>query len=332
MILNGHLLGQLVYSYRFKRTRGMQQTKTIWQNGEFVDWNDAQVHVMAHGLHYGSSVFEGIRSYETNDGAAIFRLGKHIDRLFDSARMYRMQIPFTPEEISDVCLQVVARNELKSSYIRPIVYCGAGEMGLVRTEKTPIEVAVGAIGWGAYLGEDGLKNGIDACVSSWRRLGSGSNPVIAKAGGHYLNAQLIAMEANRLGFNEGISLGPDGSLSEGSGENLFIVKEGTIFTPPITSAILEGITRDTAITLANSLGLAIKEQSLARDFLYVADEIFMTGTAAEVTPVRSVDGIPVGDGKPGPITKQIQDSFFGLFSGKTEDKWGWLDPVPVLAT
>jgi branched-chain amino acid aminotransferase len=310
----------------------MQQTKTIWQNGEFVDWDSAQVHVMAHGLHYGSSVFEGIRSYATKDGAAIFRLGKHIQRLFDSAKMYRMKVAYTMDEICDICLQVVARNELKDSYIRPIIYCGAGELGLVRTEKTPIEVAVGAMPWGPYLGEDGLKNGIDACVSSWRRMGSSSNPVIAKAGGHYLNAQLIAMEANRLGFHEGISLGPDGSLSEGSGENIFIIKDDRILTPPVTSAILEGITRDTAITLAKSLDIEVREQTLARDILYVADEIFMTGTAAEITPVRSVDGIAVGTGKPGPITKQLQQAFFGLFKGSTEDKWNWLDPVPVLAS
>ena len=310
----------------------MQQTKTIWQNGEFVDWNDAKVHVMSHGLHYGSSVFEGIRSYETNDGAAIFRLAKHIRRLFDSAKLYRIEIPYTPQEICDVCLQVVARNELKSSYIRPIVYCGPGELGLARTEKTPIEVAVGAMPWGTYLGEDGLKNGIDACISTWRRMGSTSNPVVAKAGGHYLNAQLIAMEAKRLGFTEGISLGPDGNISEGAGQNLFIVKEGTIFTPPVTSAILEGITRDTAMTLATSLGFTVREQTLARDALYLADEIFLTGTAAEITPVRSVDRLPVADGKPGPITKQLQDAFFGLFNGKTEDQWSWLDPVPVLTT
>ena len=301
-------------------------TKYIWFNGELVPWEKATVHVMTHALHYGSSVFEGIRCYGTPRGPAVFRLAPHTRRLFDSARVYRMEIPYSAAEISAACQAVVRENGLKSAYLRPLVWRGYGEIGVFPL-KNPVEVMVAAIEWGAYLGAEALENGVDVAVSSWQRVAPNTLPAMAKAGGNYLSSQLIVMEAQRHGYAEGIALDVSGNLSEGSGENLFVIRDGVIFTPPFTAALLPGITRDTIMTLARNLGYEVREQNLPRESLYLADELFFTGTAAEVTPIRSVDGLTVGAGKRGPITTAIQQAFFGLFSGETEDRWGWLEYV-----
>lgn len=301
-------------------------SKSIWFNGEMIPWEKATVHVMTHALHYGSSVFEGIRSYDTPNGPAIFRLGEHIRRLFDSARIYRMELPYTPAQLADACRAAVRDNGLKNAYIRPLVWRGYGEMGL-NPLRSPVEVMVAAMEWGAYLGAEGLEQGVDVQVSSWNRVAPNTLPAMAKAGGNYLSSQLIVMEASRNGYAEGIALDVYGWLSEGSGENLFLVRDGVIYTPPVTAALLPGITRDAVMTLARDLGYEVREQSMPREMLYLADELFFTGTAAEVTPVRSVDKLTVGSGKRGPITTAIQKAFFGLFSGETEDRRGWLTLV-----
>ena len=304
----------------------IRESKYIWFNGEMVPWEKATVHVMTHALHYGSSVFEGIRAYETPQGAAIFRLREHIRRLFDSCRIYRMDPPFTPDQVFEACRAEVRENGLKNAYIRPLVRRGYGEMGL-NPLRSPVEVMVAAMEWGAYLGAEGLEHGVDVHVSSWQRFAPNTLPAMAKAGGNYLSSQLIVMEAARNGYAEGIALDVHGWLSEGSGENLFLIRDGIIYTPPVTAALLPGITRDAVITLAQQLGYEVREQNLPREMLYLADELFFTGTAAEVTPIRSVDKLPVGSGKRGPITTAIQKAFFGLFSGETEDRWGWLTPA-----
>ena len=304
----------------------IRESKYIWFNGEMVPWEKATVHVMTHALHYGSSVFEGIRAYETPQGAAIFRLREHIRRLFDSCRIYRMDPPFTPDQVFEACRAVVRENGLQNAYIRPLVWRGYGEMGL-NPLRSPVEVMVAAMEWGAYLGAEGLEHGVDVHVSSWQRVAPNTLPAMAKAGGNYLSSQLIVMEAARNGYAEGIALDVHGWLSEGSGENLFLIRDGVIYTPPVTAALLPGITRDAVITLAQQHGYEVREQNLPREMLYLADELFFTGTAAEVTPIRSVDKLPVGSGKRGPITTAIQKAFFGLFSGETEDRWGWLTPV-----
>ncbi|BBR12579.1 branched-chain amino acid transaminase [Aeromonas caviae] len=299
----------------------------IWFNGKLVPWQDAQVHVMSHALHYGSSVFEGVRAYDTPKGTCIFRLQEHTRRLFDSAKIYWMDVPYSESEVNEACRTVVRENGLKSGYLRPLVFVGNVGLGLHPPLDAKADLMVAALPWGAYLGEEGLKNGVDVCVTSWNRLAPNTIPTGAKAGGNYLSSQLISREAKRNGFAEGLALDVNGYLSEGAGENLFLVKNGVLFTPPATAAILPGITRDTIMTLARDLGYEVREQALPREALYVADEIFMTGTAAEVTPVRSVDRMKVGAGCRGPVTEQLQNAFFGLFNGKTEDKWGWLTPV-----
>lgn len=301
-------------------------TKSIWFNGEFVPWEKATVHVMTHAMHYGSSVFEGIRSYNTPKGPAIFRLAPHVSRLFDSAKIYSMTLPYAKEQIAAACKAIVLENGLKNAYLRPLVWRGYGELGVMPL-KAPVEVMIAAVEWGAYLGADALEQGVDVGVSSWTRLAPNTIPTMAKAGGNYLSSQLIVMEAVRHGYAEGIALDSSGNLSEGSGENLFVVRNGVIHTPPLTSALLPGITRDAVITLARHHGFEVVEQSIPREALYLAEELFFTGTAAEITPIRSVDSIIVGAGKRGPITTAIQQSFFGLFSGETEDRWGWLEYV-----
>jgi branched-chain amino acid aminotransferase len=304
----------------------IQEVDFIWKNGKLIPWGEATVHVLTHGLHYGSSVFEGMRAYNTKTkGVCVFRNRDHIERFFYSARVYRIKIDFTVEDIMQACRDVIRENRIESGYIRPVAFLGYGEMGPY-TQKAPSEVAIAAFPWGAYLGEDGLKNGIDVAVSSWRRMAPGTIPAGVKAGGNYLSSRLVCMEARDAGFLEGIGLAHDGTVSEGAGENLFVVHKGRILTPPAASSILSGITRDTAITLAKKSGVDVVEQPIPREMLYAADEIFLTGTAAEITPVKSVDRLPVGTGK-FPVTKTIQDMFFGLFSGETEDEWGWLDPV-----
>ena len=307
-------------------------TQFIWFNGKLVHWEKATVHVLAHALHYGSSVFEGVRAYQTPKGVAIFRLREHTKRLFDSAKIYRIALPFTPEQIDAACREVIAVNGLsKGAYIRPVAFRGYGEIGVAPKVEPPIEVAVAAWEWGKYLGSESEEQGVDVCVSSWQRVAPNTLPALAKAGGNYLSSQLISLEAKRLGFAEGIGLAPDGTVSEGAGENLFIVKDGVILTPGLAHSALAGITRDTVIRLARERGYEVKESSIPREMLYLADELFFTGTAAEVTPIRSVDRIQVGAGRRGPITQVLQQAFFGLFNGSTEDKWGWLDYVDMQA-
>jgi branched-chain amino acid aminotransferase len=287
---------------------------------------------MAHALHYGSSVFEGIRVYKTPDGPRVFRLTDHVQRLFNSAKIYRMPIPYGLDELVSVCKDVVLANKLlNGAYIRPIALRGYGDVGLAPKPDHPVDVAVAAWEWGAYLGADGLEQGVDACVSSWQRVAPNTVPALAKAGGNYLSSQLISTEAKRLGFAEGIALSTDGTVSEGAGENLFLLRDGRLMTPPSTSSILTGITRDTVLRLASRLDITVSEQSIPREMLYLADELFFTGTAAEITPVRSVDRIQIGAGRRGPVTKKLQDAFFGLFNGSTADSDGWLESLDAPA-
>jgi len=303
-------------------------SKLIWMNGRMIPWEQATVHVLSHALHYGSSVFEGIRVYKTPDGPKVFRLADHVQRLLDSAKIYRMPIAYSHDELASVCKDVVLANDLMNgAYIRPLAMRGYGGIGLAPKPDHPVDVAVAAWEWGAYLGADGLEKGVDVCISSWQRVAPNTVPALAKAGGNYLSSQLISTEAKRLGFAEGIALATDGTVSEGAGENLFIVHGGRLLTPPAASSILTGITRDTVIKLAARLDISVVEQSIPREFLYLADELFFTGTAAEITPIRSVDGIQVGQGRRGPVTETLQSAFFGLFSGDTEDAAGWLERV-----
>jgi branched-chain amino acid aminotransferase len=300
--------------------------KHIWYNGKLVPWEKATVHVLAHALHYGSTVFEGERAYPTPHGPVIFRLKDHTRRLFDSAKIYSIEIPYTPDEISAACKEIINVNGLtKGAYLRPFAFRSYGEIGVAPKIAPPVDTVVAAFEWGSYLGSEGLEHGVEVMVSSWQRLAPNTIPALGKAAGNYLSSQLISMEAKRLGFAEGIGLGVDGTISEGAGENLFVIRDGVIYTPGLANSILQGITRDTVVTLARAHGFEVREQPLPREFLYLADEIFMTGTAAEITPVRSVDKITVGAGKRGPITEAIQTAFFGLFTGKTADKWGWLE-------
>lgn len=301
--------------------------KHIWYNGKLVPWEKATVHVLAHALHYGSTVFEGVRSYPTPNGPIIFRLKDHTRRLFDSAKIYRIDIPYSQDDINAACRQIITSNELnKGAYMRPFAFRGYGEIGVAPKIPPTVDTVVAAFEWGAYLGAEGLENGIDVCVSSWQRLAPNTIPALGKAAGNYLSSQLISMEAKRLGFAEGIGLSTDGTVSEGAGENLFLIRDDVIYTPALASSILQGITRDTVLTLARAHGFKVNEQAIPRELLYLADEIFLTGTAAEITPVRSVDHITIGAGKRGPITEALQSAFFGLFNGKTPDNWGWLEP------
>lgn len=304
----------------------------IWINGELTPWADAKIHVMSHALHYGTSVFEGIRVYDTPNGPRGFRLTDHVRRLFDSARMYHFQLPWTEDELVEACKATVRATGLRSAYIRPIAFLGQCGMGVTPApDNMNIDVAIAAFPWGAYLGEEALEKGVDACVASWSRIAPNTVPSGAKAGGNYLSSYLIGREARVGGFGEGIALGTDGRLSEGAGENLFLVKDGAIVTPPAAASILMGITRDSVLKLARGLGYDIREQILPREALYVADEIFMTGTAAEITPVRSVDGIPTRCAGPGPVTKAVNAAFRGLFDGSTPDRFGWLEPIAAPA-
>lgn len=303
----------------------MKKADYIWMDGELKSWEDCNVHVMSHALHYGSSVFEGIRVYETPDGPAIFRLDDHIKRLFRSARMYRIEIPFDYDTVCEACCEAVRENKLSAGYIRPLAFRGAGSVG-VTARDMPIHLIIAAFPWGTYLGEEALQKGVDVAVSSWNRLAPNTIPPGMKAGGNYLSSMLIGYEAKDRNVVEGIGLGVDGLLSEGAGENLFIIEEGVIRTPPGAASILKGITRDTAIKLLNDMGHEVVEQPLPREALYSADEMFFTGTAAEITPIKRVDGLDVGTGA-FPITKSVQDAFFGLFSAQTPDTRGWLRHV-----
>jgi branched-chain amino acid aminotransferase len=307
----------------------IKPTEKIWHNGRLIAWNDAKIHVLAHVTSYGSSWFEGIRCYATESGPAIFRLREHVRRLHDSAKIYRVEIPFSQDELCAAMLEVVSVNKLESCYLRPLVIRGYGNMGVMPTKDNPIETYIAAWEWGKYLGEDGMENGVDVCVSSWARMAPNTLPALAKAGGNYMNSQLIRMEAEANGYSEGIALDSAGYVSEGSGENIFVIRDGKMLTPPLGASVLPGITRDTVVTLARSLGIEIVEGLIPREMLYLADEVFFSGTAVEITPVRSVDRITVGKGKRGPITEKIQKEFFGIVEGKTADKFGWLTPVPV---
>jgi branched-chain amino acid aminotransferase len=300
----------------------------LWMNGEIIPWDQAQVHVFTHALHYGSSVFEGIRAYETPAGPAIFRGREHYERLLFSAKVARIPAPLAVDEWMEVTAAVIRANQQRSAYIRPLVFRGYNTLG-VDGRGCPVESIVASIPWGTYLGAEALEQGVDVQVSSWRRMATNMLSPMAKIGGQYVSSQNIVMEAKDNGFNEGIALDANGHVSEGSGENIFFIYKGQIITPPLSSSILGGITRDCAITIARDLGYTVTEQSVSREMLYLADEVFFTGTAAEITPVRSVDRLPVGSGSRGPVTKAIQDVFFGMVKGELEDKWNWLTPVDL---
>ena len=299
----------------------------IWFNGKFMPWKDATVHVMSHALHYGSSVFEGIRAYKTPKGTIIFRLEEHIERLFNSAKIYQMTIPYTKEEIMQACKDAVKNNNLEDAYLRPLAFYGDIGMGLRPPLGAETDLMIAAFVWGAYLGDEAREQGVDVGVSSWNRLAPNTMPTAANAGGYYLSSQVISMEARRHGYAEGIALDINNYVSEGAGQNLFLVRKGVLYTPPGSASILSGLTRDTVMTLAKDLGYEVREELISRESLYLADEFFMCGTASEIVAVRSVDGISVGTGKMGDVTRQLQDKFFGLFDGTTEDKYGWLDSI-----
>jgi len=303
----------------------INKVEKIWMNGKLVNWDDAKIHVLTHAMHYGSSWFEGIRCYDTKRGPAVFRLGAHLRRLYDSSKMYRAEIPYTLKQFEDAVKETIRANKMKACYIRPLAYRGYGEMGVLPL-GCPVDVMIAVWDWGAYLGNDALEHGIDVCVSSWNRPAPNTIPTMSKAGGNYLNSQLIKMEAVLDGYSEGIALDTAGYISEGSGENIFLVRDNVIYTPPLIAAILPGITRLSVLKLAEDAGLRVVEGLIPREMLFVADEIFFTGTAAEITPIRSVDKMKVGDGNPGPVTKRLQQAFFDVV-GNANDKYKWLDFV-----
>lgn len=309
----------------------MQQADLIWMNGEFVKWEDAKVHVLTHGLHYGTGVFEGVRCYDTEVGPAVFRHQDHVDRLYRSAGLYYMDIPYTPEQIRTATLELIARNGMRSCYIRPLVYRGYGTMGLFPLEA-PVDVAIAVWEWGSYLGDEGKANGVRAKVSSWRRISPQSLIPQAKASGQYLNSVLAKIESHKAGYEEGILLDEHGNVCEGTGENIFVVRDGVIATPPLTASILDGINRKSAITIARDLGYELVERDITRAELYLADEVYVTGTAAELTPIREIDDHAVGTGRPGPVTKAVQAAFEDALYGRAPQYRDWLDPVPATAT
>jgi len=303
----------------------VKKVDKIWMNGKLVNWDDAKIHVLSHVIHYGSSWFEGIRCYDTARGPAIFRLDRHLRRLFDSVRIYRTEIPYTLKELEDAVLDTVRANKMRACYIRPIVYRGYGDVG-VNPLTCPVDVSIAVWEWGAYLGPEALTDGIDACVSTWNRPAPNTLPTMSKAGGNYILSQLMKVEAVQAGFKEAIALDVDGHVSEGSGENIFAVKDGTIFTPSLSSSLLPGVTRASVIQIAAEAGYSVQETSLPREMLYVADELFFTGTAVEVTPIRSVDRVKVGDGRPGPVTMKLQNTFFDIVKNGN-DPYRWLQYV-----
>jgi branched-chain amino acid aminotransferase len=305
-------------------------TRVIWKNGSFVPFEKANIHVLSHVVHYGSSWFEGIRCYDTAEGPAVFRLDDHMRRLHYSMKVYRTQLPFSVDELSEAAVDLVRRNKLSQCYIRPFALRGFGDMG-VYGQRCPVEVYIAAWEWGTYLGDGAIDNGVDVCISSWDRITPNALPSMAKAGGNYMNSQLVKMEAIENGYAEGICLDSYGNISEGSGENVFIVVDDELITPPSASAILPGITRDTVITLAEELGITVREQNIPRAMLYTCDEMFLTGTAVEISPVRSVDRIAVGRGKVGPVTRAVQQAFQKI-TVDGEDPYGWLTPVKKTKT
>lgn len=298
----------------------------VWMNGKLIPWGEANIHIASHVIHYGSSIFEGFRAYDTQKGSVIFRLKSHTKRLYNSCKMYRIEIPYTQEEFNQAVIETIRANHLNSCYIRPIVYRGYGTLG-VDPFPNPIDCAILVWEWGKYLGDEALEKGVDVRVSSWQRMAPNTFPALAKSGANYMNSQLIKMEALKDGYVEGIALNVRGHISEGSGENIFIVIDNVLHTPPLSSSILPGITRDTVILLAKELNIPVIEETIPREILYIADEVFFTGSAAEITPIRSVDKIAIGDNKRGPITKRLQDEFFAYINGEKEDKFNWLTYV-----
>jgi branched-chain amino acid aminotransferase len=305
----------------------MQATEKIWMNGELIDWDDAKIHVGSHGLHYGSGVFEGIRCYDTPQGPSVFRLHDHLERFANSAKLLYMQLPYTADELRDVCKELICTNGLPSCYLRPLAFYGFGELGVAAREN-PVEVVIMSWPWGTYLGDDGLLNGIRAKVSSWQRIGPNVIPHVAKATGVYLNSMLAVTEANNGGYDEAIMLTHDGYVADGSGENIFVVRDGVLYTPDLSAGILPGLTRDTIIQIAQDLGYTVVEKNLIRSDLHIADELFMCGTAAEVTPICEIDDIVIGVG---PVTKEIQKAYLDTVNG-VNDRWAqWRDPVENFA-
>jgi branched-chain amino acid aminotransferase len=304
----------------------MKPTEKIWHNGRFIAWDDAKIHVLSHVTSYGSSVFEGVRCYVTPSGPAIFRVRDHLRRLFDSAKIYRIEVKQTVDQMADAMVELVKVNRLDSCYFRPIVMRGYGDIGVL-PGNNPTEVYIACWEWGKYLGEEALAKGVDVCVSSWTRIAPNTLPALAKAGANYMNSQLIRMEAQYNGYAEGIALDTAGYVSEGSGENIFVVRDGKILTPPLGASVLPGITRDTVMQLAESLHIPLVETLVPREMLYIADEVFFSGTAAEITPIRSVDRIVVGKGSRGPITEKLQKAFFDIVNGNAPDRFGWLMQV-----
>ncbi|PWB68648.1 branched chain amino acid aminotransferase [candidate division GN15 bacterium] len=303
----------------------------IWMNGRMVPWDDAKIHVLSHVVHYGTSIFEGMRVYKTSKGPAAFRLNDHTTRLFNSAKIYRMQVPYTKDEINDAILNVVGANRMEECYVRPLVYRGYNQLG-VDPSPCPVDVAIAVWVWGKYLGPEALEKGVSVCVSSWARPAPNTLPLMAKAAANYMNSQLVKMEAMQHGYAEGIALDVYGHVSEGSAQNIFIVRRGVLFTPPLSASVLPGITRNSIIQIAQDRGYRVEEQDIPREALYLADEVFFTGSAAEVTPVASVDKITVGEGKCGPITRELQKAFFDIIEGRAEDTHNWLTLVPKYNT
>ncbi len=301
-------------------------TEKIWHNGKFIPWDEARIHILSHVVSYGSCVFEGIRCYATPSGPAIFRLDDHVRRMLDSAKIYRMDLGFDAAQLREAMIELVRVNKLQACYLRPIAIRGYGEMG-VHPGKNPVEVYIACWEWGKYLGEEALSQGVDVCVSSWTRIAPNTLPALAKAAANYMNSQLIKMEAVANGYSEGIALDANGYVSEGSGENIFVVRDGKIYTPPLGASVLPGITRDTVIQLARDLDISLTETLIPREMLYIADEVFFTGTAAEITPIRSIDKIRIGEGRRGPVTERLQKAFFDVINGVTPDRRGWLTPV-----
>jgi branched-chain amino acid aminotransferase len=303
-----------------------EEVKKIWMNGRLVDFADAKIHVLTHAIHYGSGLFEGIRCYVTKRGPAIFRLNDHTRRMFDSCKIYRMEIPYSFDEINRACIDVVQANEFEDCYLRPLVYRGFHSLG-VFPGACPVDVSIAAWHWGKYLGPEALEQGVDVRVSSWNRMAPNTFPALAKATGNYMNSILIRQEAAMDGYSEGIALDVNGYVSEGSGENIFIIRDGKIFTPPLGASILGGITRNSCIQIARDFGYEVIETTIPREMLYIADEVFFSGTAAEVTPIRSIDRVSIGNGRRGPITERIQKEFFAYISGEIPDRYNWLTPV-----
>jgi branched-chain amino acid aminotransferase len=303
-----------------------EEVKKIWMNGRLVDFADAKIHVLTHAIHYGSGVFEGIRCYVTRTGPAVFRLDEHLRRMYDSCKIYRMEVPFSREEAKRACLDVISANEFEDCYLRPLVYRGFHSLG-VNPSGCPVDVVIAAWKWGKYLGAEALEEGVDVRVSSWNRMAPNTFPALAKATANYMNSILIRQEAAIDGYAEGIALDVNGYVSEGSGENIFLVRDNRIITPPLGASVLAGITRDTIIRLARDLGYEVVETLVPREALYVADEVFFTGTAAEVTPVRSIDRITIGAGRRGPVTERVQKEYFAYIAGEVPDRYNWMTPV-----